>query len=115
MRLTPAILVAAYDFLRATPPFVGWRLPEADDVEFRVCHFAHLGECHANDGTHVIALSGRRISHTDTLMRTMAHEMIHLRHNHVGTAAMVNTVHGAQFVRDAKLVAKAHGYDPLEL
>lgn len=111
MRLTPAILVAAYEFLRATPPFVGWRLPEADDVEFRVSHFAHLGECHANDGTHVIAISARRISHTDTLMRTMAHEMIHLRHNHVG----IDTVHGAPFVRDAKLVAKAHGFDPLEL
>jgi len=30
--LTPATLTAAYEFLRTTPPFKGWKLPHADEV-----------------------------------------------------------------------------------
>jgi hypothetical protein len=34
--LTPDILAAAYDFLRATEPFAGWRLPDSDIVGFHI-------------------------------------------------------------------------------
>ena len=41
LRLTPEILEGAYEFLRATPPFRGWRLPHADEVEFVVSRHRH--------------------------------------------------------------------------
>ena len=36
MKLTPGILEAAYEFLRTTPPFKGWKLPSGVDITFRV-------------------------------------------------------------------------------
>ena len=36
LSLTPDLLAAAYDFLRATPPFKAWRLPESDDIAHTV-------------------------------------------------------------------------------
>ena len=33
--LTPLVLVSMYQMLRDCPPFRGWRLPDADAVEFR--------------------------------------------------------------------------------
>src|SRR5690349_18038866 len=44
LRLTPDIIEGAYEFLRMTPPFRGWRLPPADEVEFVVSrHKRYLG------------------------------------------------------------------------
>ena len=112
MRITPANLIAAYEMLRTMPPFLGWKLPDPDDVEFAVARFYHFGECDiGKDGNHIIRISENAVSHLDTLCRTMAHEMIHVRHGLIGT----KTIHGKEFKRDAAKVARFLGFDPKEL
>src|SRR5580693_7778203 len=77
--LTPEMLAAAYDFLRTTPPFTGWRLPESDDVVFGLSlRPKEFGRYQWDGEHHTITMSIKAIAHTDTLMRYMAHEMVHL-------------------------------------
>jgi len=113
--LTPAILEAAYEFLRATPPFVRWRLPHADEVELRVCRtrqWMGLFDSGSDDRSR-ISVSSARIGHTDTLLRSVAHEMIHLYQFERGTATA--SEHNAEFFRLAAQIARHHGFDPKEL
>lgn len=115
MRLTPALLEAAYEFLRQTPPFRRWGLPQCYDVEFRVSKDREsLGtyQLHARQGHHVLTISGARISHVSTLMSVMAHEMVHL--HQVESGSSTRTEHNADFRRLSKIVCRHHGWDPLE-
>ncbi len=79
--LSPDLIAGAYEFLRLTPPFRGWRLPHADDVEFVVSrhrtHVAYHRGLRRKVRSHEIGISEVCVGHTDTLLRAMAHEMIH--------------------------------------
>lgn len=109
LALTPQILVAAYEFLRATPPFRGWKLPHADQVEFHVVRRPGLfGEYATEAGKHRIAVSCAMVGTTDTLLRTMAHEMTHLYQARCGR----DPAHGRDFARHARCIARHHGFDP---
>lgn len=115
MKLTPAILEASYDFLRATPPFSRWKLPTSKDVEFRVVKQrdrlgAYHGYVHDKD-RHTIDMCGARLSHTSSLILIMAHEMAHLHQRQNGTETN-NAQHNADFFRLAELICKHHGFDP---
>ncbi len=115
MRLTPVLLEAAYVFLRATPPFRRWALPESCDVEFRVSKDREaLGshQLHSRQGHHVITISGVRVSHLMTLMSVTAHEMLHLYQAESGEET--KSEHNADFRRLSKIVCRYHGWDPLE-
>jgi len=107
--LDPAMLGAAYEFLRATPPFRRWKLPPGEAIEFHVTASQGLrGRC-VNSGDHqTIEISLRTIGHTHSLMMAMAHEMIHVRDNLAGIRAH----HGASFWRGAAQVCRYHGFDP---
>ncbi|MBI3678442.1 MAG: SprT-like domain-containing protein [Proteobacteria bacterium] len=117
LRLTPEIIEGAYEFLRRTPPFKNWRLPHADDVEFVVSrHPLQLGyyrgisrDLHA----HEIGISETCVGHTNTLLRTMAHEMIH-QHQQRARSETANTEHNAEFKRLTRLVCRHHGWDERE-
>jgi SprT-like family len=113
LRLTPEMLAGAYDFLRISSPFRGWRLPEADDVEFEVIRARdRLGHyCKGLGAPHRIAISASNVGHTETLIRTIAHEMIHL-HQRERRSETPNTEHNAEFQRLARLVCLYHGFDP---
>ena len=109
--LRPQVAVAAYEFLRATPPFHRWKLPPADEIEFRVVRDGTLYGYHQEDGErHIIAVSERRIAHVATLLATMAHEAIHLYLAIKGSADRGD--HGPEFKKLAARVCKLHGYDP---
>lgn len=112
MHLTPDILRACYAFLRETPPFRRWSLPTPEAITFRVLQSRDLyGQYEGSQGGHRIDVSTARISHTDVLTRTIAHEIIHLK-----TYLMHKSVtHGAEFERMKNLVCKYHGFDPKEL
>ena len=110
--LTPAVLEAAYAYLRATPPFKGWKLPEADAVEFAVTRHRdrmadHTTYCYTLD--HVIRASTYHIKTTNDLIEAVAHEMIHqhMTRNHTDTKCE----HNAEFKRLAARVCKVHGWD----
>lgn len=117
LRLTPEIIEGAYEFLRRTPPFKAWRLPHADDVEFVVSrHQAHLGYhrgIRRKLHSHEIGISEACVGHTATLLRTMAHEMIH-QHQQRTRTETPNTEHNAEFKRLARIVCRRHGWDERE-
>lgn len=109
LKLTPEILAAGYDFLRTTPPFDRWNLPESEDVTFRVIKDAAVFGLHdVVNGKHRIAVSNRNVGHTDTLIAVVAHEMIHLHQDQCG----LRRTHGGAFTRWADQVCRRHGFDP---
>lgn len=115
--LTPEILAAAYDFLRATPPFIRWNLPEPEDIKFRTSrHPKSAGKYvwDPNDKSHYIIASVRGIGHTDSLMKFMAHEMIHLHLRIMGweSKGVSSEIHNVAFCKLAAQVCRWHGFDP---
>ena len=115
LRLTPDVLGAAYDYLRHTRPFKAMRIPESDDVAFvvsrRVDRLGHYTrECGKPD-SHEIHISESSVGSTSRLMEVMAHEMLHLYQDMVGTSTK-NTAHNAEFRRIAKRICSEHVFDP---
>jgi hypothetical protein len=115
LKLTPQMLVGAYEYLRESPPFRQWRLPDSDQVSFRILgvkdRFGHFRGRHRRardaDGFSEIAISAHLVDSTELLMATMAHEMIHLYQDETGAA---RGHHNPQFRRLAKRVCAAHGF-----
>lgn len=117
MHLTAAQCAAVYDCLRQFRPFNRWRLPPASEVEFRAtarrdCMAEHV---HAPDSRnpHTITMSTLKVGHLDTLVRCMAHEMIHVAQAVSGDRGRAE--HNADFNRRAALAARCNGWDPKEL
>jgi hypothetical protein len=113
--LTPETLAASYEYLRTTPPFSKWNLPDAEDVKFSV---GKALDCFAHyqwDGTrHTITVSSRATGYTMTLITSMSHEMVHL---HLWETKQESKRsgprhHNAAFKRYAAQVCKYHGFDP---
>lgn len=110
--LTPHVLAAAYEYIRATAPFKSWRLPEAEAVEFCVTNHRDREGDHCvyqRTTEHIIRVSSYAITTTPALMIVMAHEMIHERQEIARTARRGG--HNAEFHRLAKRVCKVHGWD----
>jgi hypothetical protein len=110
LRLTPQMLAAAYDFLRTSQPFSGWKLPESDAVAFTVNHHKYWFGSHQGAETCLITISDATVGHTSTLIRVMAHEMIHLRQYLHGEESR-KISHNRDFRRKAALICKIHGFD----
>lgn len=111
MNVTPDILRAGYAYLAETPPFTDWHLPDAEDVRFEVigagraygwCHYPEPGK------QYLIQISGKYHTHTATLLKTLAHEMIHV---HMFETKMGHG-HGKVFKALSAEVCAAHGFDP---
>jgi len=112
MRLVTAnTCKAVYEMLYQVPPFCKWNLPPSDDIEFVVMHDP---SCYGMyEPEHIITISSAKHGHLDTIIRTMAHEMIHLyqfTRNRGGW-----NIHGAVFNRYAHKVSESLGFDPKEL
>lgn len=108
--LTPEILRAAYDFLRMTEPFDGWDLPEGEAVAFAVIRADDkYGDCETtNSKPPLIRISSRLVGWTDTLVKVMAHEMLHVHLQRLDARAK----HGPRFKKLALEICKHHGFDP---
>ena len=114
LTLTPEMLEGAYEYLRVSPPFCSWSLPDADHVSFRVMgardRFGHFrGRIKGMPDLNEIGVSLRAVRSTDLLMATMAHEMIHLYQDETGTA---RGHHNPKFRKLARRVCRIHGFDP---
>lgn len=90
-----------------------WKLPHADAIIFTVNkHPTCLGTYQYGPGErHEITCSMRNVGHTDTLLRTVGHEMVHLYQLLQGTDGRGNTQHNRDFERLAKRVCRYHGWD----
>ena len=87
MKLTPELLAAAYEMLRATAPFNRWHLPPSADVRFKIsATLREYGRCNtdwftgefAKTRRFTISVSKKSVQTPERLLRTMAHEMIHI-------------------------------------
>lgn len=117
MHLTPTILEAAYNYLRATPPFSKWKLPESDAVEFHVtrtqptkAHNIIYGDYNNRPGKPRIRISHNAHKNQYMVVLTMAHEMVHMYQYQPGARGSYD--HGPKFKRLAAQVCRAHGFDP---
>ena len=115
MDLTPEVLAAAYEYLRATPPFKAWKLPHADEVEFSVTkHRDHEGghTTYCNKpNEHIIYVSSYYIKSTPDLMECLGHEMIHMRQDLTKTGGKVRAKHNAEFNKLNARFCKLHGLE----
>ena len=109
--LTPHMLAGCYEFLRTTPPFRGWHLPHAEQVEFAVTrHKMHMG-AHVHKPPHLIDVSAQLVGHTSTLIWIIGHEMIHV-HQAAAGLETPKASHNADFRRKATIACRYHGWDP---
>ena len=113
--ITTETIAAAYEYLRTTPPFNKWNLPECDDITFKVANDPHHIGWHRVDGRgskrkHLIAISSKCVGHTQSLMATVSHEAIHLYMASTGMDRGVGE-HGAAFQKIAAKVCGIHGFD----
>jgi predicted SprT family Zn-dependent metalloprotease len=113
LHLTPEMLEASYELLRQTPPFRRWKLPEPDEVAFRIIRSdTTRGTFHLDKGKPVISISSRCVGNIHSLNETMAHEMVHLYEDTVHKARG-DVMHSSKFKALAKQVCKHHGFDEL--
>jgi hypothetical protein len=111
--LTAEILEACYEFLRTTPPFRSWHLPESEDVKFQIVRDRKTAGWHKMDNRkHIIGISRGAIGRTHSLVEVMAHEMCHA-HQRETNMETKNAEHNAAFKKLAERVCKIHGFDPL--
>jgi hypothetical protein len=114
MRVTPDLIEATFEYLKAFPPFKGWNLPHADEVEFGVFRkddrWGDYELCKDSSGVrcrHRIRV-GYKVTSTLLLQCTMAHEMIHMRQAILYGWGGVN--HTETFEVLAKQVRKHHDF-----
>lgn len=119
MKPTPELIQATYEWLRLTPPFDGWGLPDGDDLSFKVLgtrakargsRYSRFGDYSRDGAKREIRVSYLGARNAGTLLATVAHEMAHLAQD-VHDAPLG---HGASFKAMLRAVAKYHkiGLDP---
>lgn len=112
LRLTPDAIAACYDFLRLTAPFNKLKLPESDDLEFRVTRhkdrFGHFDDRDGKAPWKNIAISEIFVKSCPDLTATLSHEMCHVA-LHVGGDPNWDK-HGQAFKSLARRVCKVHGF-----
>lgn len=112
MHPSPKIIAAAYEFIKTVPPANEWKLPPAEEVEFRVSKDRNtLGQHTTYKWTkeHIIVISSACISHGDTLLRILAHEMVHAA---CAEAGLNQVNHSRPFWERAIPLCVNMGWDP---
>jgi hypothetical protein len=112
--LNREILEANYDYLRTTPPFSKWNLPDGEDVQFVITRSRKTMGTHCLfNGKHIIEISRHLVGYTSTLTVLMAHEMVHA-HQKMTKTDTPGVEHNAAFRQFGRQVCKYHGFDPHE-
>lgn len=107
MRLTPETLRASYELLLTTPPFSRWKLPPANEIGFAVSRHKTRFADWRYDGKHHIRASLHKHTQLPTVLRSIAHEMAHIRVYQVYAGA---AEHGPEFKNVCKAICKEHPY-----
>jgi len=111
MHILPQHLVAVYDCLRVLPPFSSVKFPDADELQFKAVPRPDICAEFIEWDPHIITVSTLKTSHLDTLMQSMAHEMVHLWQSIDGTVGKAQ--HNANWKKKAARVCREMGWDPL--
>ena len=117
MKLTPTILRNIYAMLYCCEPFSKWKLPLPEEVKFIVDYDPEtMGTYCYDEGDeheHTITISASRCGFLETVIKTIAHEMIHASRS--GTVSDAWLKHDASFRRKAHQIGVSCGFDSLEL
>lgn len=112
MDITTDTCRAAYDMLRTTKPFTSWRLPKSDQIIFSLTSARRLYGAHQRrDDKHVVWINPALHRTLDDVLKTMAHEMIHVKQEVHGLMPKNADPHDKRFGRAAKKVCAVHGWD----
>ncbi len=111
IKITPELLESVYAMLDTTKPFCNWNLPAVEDVAINVtkstdrrgAYYRHTS------GVPVIEISARCHHTLDAVIRTMAHEMVHVFEGTIGDRNDVS--HSATWHKYADQVCKVHQWD----
>jgi len=112
MTPTSKTLESMYLMLCQMKPFNNWNLPNTALINFVVTSEEDsYGTYVYDDDIHIITISKAKCSHFETILKTLAHEMIHMKRFKTQNWDK----HDAVFRRYAKSIADEFGFDPLEL
>jgi len=114
MKLTASKLQAIYVMLTNLRPFDAWKLPHTNEILFQVTNELDAMGTYVFDDLqekHVLTISKAKNAHLETVIRTMAHEMIHMKR---GKTKRWDK-HDQVFRNHARRIALELGFDPLEL
>lgn len=78
MKLTVRHVRSVYTCLAMLPPFSAWRMPDEYRVEFGVSNSNRVFGLYDSD-PHSISVSKQQCKNFDDVIKTMAHEMLHLK------------------------------------
>ena len=113
MRLRPEMLESAYAYLRTTQPFRSHKLPDPDDLEFRITRhrdrYGHFDDGDDERDYRIIAISEIHVKTGSQLIETMAHEIAHLVLHQQGCREWDD--HGRAFQALARMICRAHGFE----
>ena len=110
--VTRSTCVAVYELLIQLPPIKAWKLPPSKDLIFVVRNMPDVYGMFEPE-PHKITISSAKHAHLDTIIRTMAHEMIHL---HLYCRKDPDwDKHTKVFLDAAAKVSHTLGFDPKEL
>ena len=108
--ITTETVESAYEFLRTLSPMKGWKLPHADEIEFKVVsRGTDFGVYTAYP--HRITINTKRHGHLHTFLATLSHEMLHL-HLSLKNLDAGQDPHGEAFQKHAARICRALGFDP---
>lgn len=111
MKINKDTLKATYEFLVKLNPFNKWNLPDSSQVIFKVINDDEVLGLYEPEPD-CISISKARHDHLDTIIKTMAHEMCHLK---LYLNNKTYEQHNSQFKKLTKQVAIQFGFDPKEL
>ena len=114
MTPTSHSLEAMYLMLNQMKPFKFWDLPNTAEINFVVTDEEDAYGTYVFDdeiNMHIITISKAKCGHLDTLIKTLAHEVIHMTRGKTSKYS----AHDAYFRRKASAIALELGFDPLEL
>ena len=105
------VLRSCYNFIISTKPFIDFNLPDGDDITFKIVKSKRYCGWHEQvGGEDIIAISDRFPGPTQELLKTMAHEVLHL----IQTQLDMPRGHGKVFKEWAKQICEVHGCDVRE-
>jgi hypothetical protein len=104
MTLSPGTVQVTYEYLCQLPPFKRLKMPASQDVTFEV-----NGEY---EPEHVIRISRAKVGFLETLIKTVAHEMVHLHLYRIGYKGW--NLHDKKFEYYANRISTTMGFDPKE-
>jgi hypothetical protein len=110
--VTRSTCVVVYELLVQLPPIKTWKLPPSKDLLFVVRNMPDVYGMFEPE-PHKITISSAKHAHLDTIIRTMAHEMIHL-HLFLRKDPLWDK-HTKSFLDAAEKVSHTLGFDPKEL